>query len=164
MEHELRRCEKQLVGGEQQQEELFEEDELRCASNNERRKLFDQFKLVEELQRVRGRIYPDQSKWQIYTRVYITFRRERTGLLVSSRADDKWKKKCPQYAQGGSMVLNCQARMCRGARISARHSGKELRVYGKVGSACCGRQTLPARYKVTVGPGGDVMYAASRHL
>jgi hypothetical protein len=54
----------------------------------------------------------------------IRFRRERVQFLHSCRADDKWKRKNPQYAQGGSMVLSCRARMCHGARVSARHSGK----------------------------------------
>ena len=67
---------------------------------------------------------PDQPITKELQDVYIRFRRERVQFTHSCRADDKWKKKNPQYAQGGSMVLSCRARMCRGARVSARHSDK----------------------------------------
>ena len=59
-----------------------------------------------------------------HTSVCIRFQREPIRFLASGRVDDKWKKKYPQYAQGGLMVLSCRARMCRGARVSARRSGR----------------------------------------
>ena len=67
---------------------------------------------------------PDHHLTKELQGVYIRFRRDRVRFMHSCRADDRWKKKNPQYAHGGSIVLSCRARMCRGARVSARHSGK----------------------------------------
>ena len=55
-----RRCEKQLVEGE---EELFEEEELGSASKNKRRKLFDQVWISD------CDLF-DQKEWQTYSGVY----------------------------------------------------------------------------------------------